>query len=72
MVVEFAMSTRHHKISTKVTNEMGVLQIELIFKRQDIKWLLIDKSAFYKYEKTCILACRNLRQSISFFFFMNT
>ena len=55
MVAEYATCTRHHKISTKITNEMRVSQIELITLMSGyIKWLLIDKNAFYKYEKTYI------------------
>ena len=68
MAAEF--STRHHKISTKVINEMRVSQIEFITQMSGhIKWL-IDKNAFKKYEKkTYFLTCVNLRQNISFFFF---
>ena len=55
MAAEYATCTRHHKISTKITNEMRVSQIELITQKTGyIKWLLIDKNAFYKYEKTYI------------------
>ena len=56
MAAEYATCTRHHKISTKITNEMRVSQNELITQMSGyFKWLLIDKNAFYKYEK-------NLRQ----------
>ena len=56
MAAEYATCTRHHKISTKITNEMRVSQIELITQMSGyIKWLSIDKNAFYKYEKTYVL-----------------
>ena len=55
MAAEFATCTRHHKITTKITNEMRVSQIELITQISGyIKWLLIDKNAFYKYEKSTL------------------
>ena len=51
MAVEFATSTRHHKISKKIS-EMCVSQIQLITEMsRHIKWLSKDKNAFYKYEK---------------------
>ena len=51
MAAVFAITTRL-KISTKVTNEMRVSQIELITEMSEhMKWLLIDKNAFYKYEE---------------------
>ena len=41
---------------------MCVSQIELITQMSGyIKWLLIDKNAFYKYEKTYVLTCVILR-----------
>ena len=73
MAAELATCTRHHKISTKIIHEMRVSQTELITKMSEyIMWLLTDKSAFYRYEKTYVLTCVNLRQNISFFFSMNT
>ena len=73
MAAEYATCTRHHKISTKITNEMRVSQIELITQMSGyIKWLLIDKNAFYKYEQTYVLTCVILRKYISCFFSMNT
>ena len=43
MAAEYATCTHHHKISTKITNEMRVSQIELITQMSGyIKWLLID------------------------------
>ena len=52
--------------------EMRVSQIELIPQMSGyIKWLFIDKNAFYKYEKTCVLTYVILRQNISCFFSMN-
>ena len=40
MAAEYATCTRHHKISTKITNEMRVSQIQLITQMSGyIKWL---------------------------------
>ena len=47
MAAEFATSTRHHTILTKLTNEMRVSQIPLITEMSmHIKRLSRDKNAF--------------------------